>query len=367
MDNDLLNQYFQNSCTEDELNTIIEWFKHSAGTSEGRDILFRLLDRIPEDSGGKEDDRMDRILEIIHQRIDLKKSEKLIEQTGNEAVRASRRKHFIGILSKVAAAILIPVFLFGLYTSARYLSYSDEMIAASMTYYEVSSSADAITKVDLSDSTVVWLNHKSKLRYPARFEGDCRSVELTGEGYFDVAHNPDIPFVVRTGMMDVIARGTEFNVCAYPDDDKIETTLVEGMIEFEEAINRTKGQKVVSLRPSERLIYNRKDNEWISHMVEDDRYYAWKNGKLVFENETMEEVVKKLSRWFNVDIEIKDPALNDLTYTATFIDETLPQVMELLAIATPIKYSISNRVKSDDDTFSKRKVVMSARTRRSIK
>lgn len=363
----LLSKYMEDSCTNDELNTIIEWFKHSAGTSEGRDILFRLLDEMPQDSAEKEEDRLDRILETIRHRIDMKQSEEQVEQAGNEAARVGHRKHVIGILSKIAAAIFIPVFLFGLYTSAKYLSDSGEMSEASTTYYEVYSAADAITKVELADGTTVWLNHKSRLRYPARFEGDNRNVELTGEGYFDVVHNPDRPFIVSTETMDVIAHGTEFNVCAYPDDDRIEAMLVYGSIEIQRSVSGSKGREVASLKPSERIVYDKLSDEITSHLVDDDRYYSWKYGKLVFENEPMDEVVKKLSRWFNVDITIEDPELNELTYTATFIDETLTQVMELLALATPIKYSITAREKSADDTFSKRRVVMTAKTKSIIK
>jgi len=75
----------------------------------------------------------------------------------------------------------------------------------------------------------------------------------------------------------------------------------------------------------------------------------------------MDEVVKKLSRWFNVDIQLKDSKLVDLTYTATFINETLPQVMELLSLVTPINYSISNREEMSEGTFTKRKVILSYR------
>jgi ferric-dicitrate binding protein FerR (iron transport regulator) len=176
-----------------------------------------------------------------------------------------------------------------------------------------------------------------------------------------------MPFIVSTETIDVIAHGTEFNVCAYPDDDRIEAMLVYGSIEIQRLDAEARGRKGVYLRTNERVIYDRLNNEMTSHMVEDDRYYAWKNGKLVLENEPMDEVVKKLSRWFNVDIEIKDPILNDLTYTATFVDEKLSQVMELLAIATPLNYSITNREKSDDETYSKRKVVLTSNTKQYVR
>jgi hypothetical protein len=132
MDINLLKKYLENSCCEDEFNSVIEWFRQSSGTTEGRDILLRLLDEMPEDSDDNEDDRMDRLLGLIHNRIHLKYYAKLYEQVGSEVINLSRRRHILRILSRVAAVILTPVFLFGLYTSARYLSEGDETKAASM-------------------------------------------------------------------------------------------------------------------------------------------------------------------------------------------------------------------------------------------
>ncbi len=364
MDQELIKKYLRNGCTEDELRAVIEWFKFSADTSEGRDVLLQLWDQISEDADNREDDIRDRILDKIHHRINLKQADELIALSGNDVISFRRRKQIPGVLSKIAAMICIPVFLFGLYTSWRYLSVGSETIAESKVLYEVRSSADAITKVELADGTVVWLNHKSRLRYPARFDSDIRKVELSGEGYFDVAHNPDVPFVINAGMINIIAHGTEFNVCSYPDDDKTEATLVEGEIEIESSVDGSSRTESLALHPSERAVYDRNNRTVASHMIVDDRYYAWKNGRLVFKNEPMGDVIKKLSRWFNVDIEIKDPSLYDLTYTATFVNETLPQVMELLAIATPIHYSISSRGKLDNDTYTKRKVVLTAGPKR---
>lgn len=355
-----MNKYLRNVCTDDELNTVVEWISRSAGTIEDKELLLSVWDEIPEDTNIIAQNRRDRLLDAIHHRINLKLGAEPFSKEDNVDVSLSRRRHIIRVISRAAAVIFIPVFLFGLYTSARFLSAGKDQVPASEVFYEVSSSADAITKVNLADGTVVWLNHKSTLRYPARFIGKSRKVELKGEGYFDVAHNPDKPFVVDAGPLNIIARGTEFNVCSYPDDDRAEATLVEGKIEIESTGDKFPGSVNFTLEPSERIVYDRKSRTMASQMTVDDRYYAWKNGKLVFKNEPMGEVVKKLSRWFNVDIEIHDPILNDLTYTATFVDETLVQVMELLSIATPIDYSITNRERSDDDTYSKRRVVLTA-------
>jgi len=205
------------------------------------------------------------------------------------------------------------------------------------------------------------LNHSSTLKYPAMFLGDSRTVELTGEGYFEVAHNPKIPFIVKAGEIQVLAHGTTFNILAYPDERKIETSLINGSVELQRLNTDRTIVNLLKMKPSDLATYNSIDKEIITRSIEDERYYSWKDGKLIFKKEPMGEVVKKLGRWFNVDIQIKDPELLELTYTATFVHETLPQVMELITLVSPVSYSISNREEISDGTFTKRKVILSYR------
>jgi ferric-dicitrate binding protein FerR (iron transport regulator) len=245
--------------------------------------------------------------------------------------------------------------------SFKYQSTRHDQISVNQAYNEVFSSVDAITKVTLPDGSNVWLNHSSTLKYPAMFQGDSRMVELTGEGYFEVAHNPKIPFIVKAGKIQVIAKGTIFNIMAYPDEDKIETSLINGSIELEWTEPDGKQIPLLKMMPTDLAIFQKFNNEISTRSIDDDRYFSWKEGKLVFNKEPIGEVVKKLSRWFNCDIQVKDPELLDLTYTATFVNETLPQVMELLTRVTPINYSMSNRKEISDGTFTKRKVLLSYR------
>ena len=182
---------------------------------------------------------------------------------------------------------------------------------------------DAITKVTLPDGSNVWLNHSSSLKYPSSFQGNSRITELKGEGYFEVAHNAKIPFIVKTGEIQIKATGTTFNIMAYPDEDRVETSLIEGKVELELVDHSGKLTPLISMKPSDLAIFKKTGYEITTRTISDDRYFSWKDGKLVFNKEPMGEVAKKLGRWFNVDIRIKDPELLELTYTATFVQETL--------------------------------------------
>jgi transmembrane sensor len=207
MNKELLKKYCSNCCTEVELSSVLAWFEVSAKTAEGKSLLFEIWDELPDEDCNLQID-FDFILDKIHHKVNLDLSKKLLEVANQNLIKYKRRKHFINVLTRVAAILMLPVFSFGLYMSFKYQSSRHDQIFVNQTYNEVFSSVDAITKVSLPDGSNVWLNHSSTLKYPAMFQGDYRTVELTGEGYFEVAHNPKIPFVVKAGEIQVLARGT---------------------------------------------------------------------------------------------------------------------------------------------------------------
>ncbi|NOX85490.1 MAG: FecR family protein [Chlorobi bacterium] len=212
--------------------------------------------------------------------------------------------------------------------------------ADNITYNEIYTPMSAQTRFLLPDSTVVWLNSASTLRYPLSFTGKTREVILTGEGYFDVVKNPKKPFVVQTKKINVIAYGTSFDVMAYPDDPKVAATLVKGKIKV---VKKNTG-KYFDLKPSSQAVLDTVTGKMTVSKVETRFYTSWKDGKLIFKSEPMEIVVHKLERWFNCKIHIQNDQLKKYKYTGTIEMETLREVMELIKITTPIKY------KYDKDT-----------------
>jgi transmembrane sensor len=361
MNKELLEKYCNNSCTEDELLSVLEWFRKSAGTPEGKSLLLRLWEDLTVDD---ETNRInyDLLLDRIHHEVNLNRSKELLQIADNNLVKFRRRENFVKVLTRVAAILLLPVLCFGMYISYKYQSSQHVQASANMAFNEVFSSVDAITKVTLPDGTNVWLNHNSSLRYPSSFQGNFRTTELKGEGYFEVAHNAKIPFIVKTGDVQIKAVGTTFNIMAYPDEARIETSLIDGKVELESIDQQGNITPLAKMKPTDLTIYKKDNSEVSTRTIADDRYFSWKEGRLVFNKEPMGEVAKKLGRWFNVDVRIKDPELLELTYTATFVHETLPQVLELMALVSPINYSISNREKAGDGTFTKRKIVLGHRT-----
>jgi len=360
MKKELLTRYIAGTCNESELKEVIEWFRERAGSESGKALLFKVW----EETGNQNDTGtdLDALLSRIHHQINIRQTEEVTGHTGGSLIGYKRRWLFLKRLRDIAAILLIPVAGFGIYMALRAPLGRNHQIEMAP-QYEITASVDAIAKVTLPDSSQVWLNHGSTLRYPAVFQPDGRQVELIGEGYYKVAHNPEIPFIVNTSVLTAVACGTEFNLHAYPGDSTIEVSLAEGRIDLLKNRKEAEDLFLMEMKPSERASFNPATNKMVVNSINDERYWSWKDGKLIFINENMDVVVRKLSRWFNVEIEIRDKSLLHLSYTATFVNESLTQVMQLMAMATPIRYSIAERHEISEGLYSKRKVIVRSRNK----
>lgn len=161
-------------------------------------------------------------------------------------------------------------------------------------------------RIVLSDSTVVWLNAETEFRYPVHFTRGQRKVYLKGEAYFEVVRNAEKPFIVHTpGYMEVKVLGTRFNVSSYEDDAEVVTTLMEGSVEI------SGGEGVIRIRPDEQVIFNKAGKTLVRREVDAGIYAAWKDDQFVFEEQPLEEIMKQLQRWYEMDVFfVKEEAKN---------------------------------------------------------
>ncbi len=186
----------------------------------------------------------------------------------------------------------------------------------------------------LSDGTQVWINSESSLTYPVNFSGKIREVTLTGEAYFEVAHNPDKPFIVNCHQSSITVTGTEFNIDAY-NQDRTVTTLVNGGVILKRgsfsAILKKGMQGYVS-------------NEGIkTEFVNVNEYTSWKDGIFEFENTTLEQITTRLSRWYDVEFDYQDTNTKNLTFTATFPkEENLSLIIQIIEKISPARFSIKD-------------------------
>lgn len=175
------------------------------------------------------------------------------------------------------------------------LAYNQESGTTEVLYNTVSTPKGGQYQLVLADGSKVWLNAASSLRFPTAFKGADRTVELSGEGYFEVSHDAAKPFHVKVNNMDVKVLGTHFNINGYNDEPTIKTTLLEGKVIV------TEGNKYVNLNPGQQAVVNEGQNIRIVHNVDLDAVVAWKNGQIYFEGADVAEIMKQISRWYNVD------------------------------------------------------------------
>ena len=195
--------------------------------------------------------------------------------------------------------------------------------------------------VVLSDGTHVYLNSGSSLRYPVSFiRGASRQIFLTGEAYFDVTEDKEHPFVVNTNAIDIQVLGTKFNVSNYPEDDNINTVLVEGVVKLQRTEKKSSNLDSVMLEPGHKGEWNKDNNEITVLNVDTSLYTAWLGGKLVFRNTSFKQIREALQRHYNVIINNNNKELEEQLFDATFDVETIDQVLETFNKSWAIEYAI---------------------------
>lgn len=152
-------------------------------------------------------------------------------------------------------------------------------------------------QIQLEDGSLVWLNAETELRYPVKFNSIQRHVYLKGEAYFEVAENVEKPFIVTTsGGVDVKVLGTKFNIASYDDDEQVITTLAEGSVEVGNQ------DQTMRLKPEEQVIFSKEDQSFRTQKVDVGLYISWKDGKFIFEEQTLEQIMKQLQRWYKMTV-----------------------------------------------------------------
>jgi ferric-dicitrate binding protein FerR (iron transport regulator) len=195
----------------------------------------------------------------------------------------------------------------------------------------------------LADGTKVWLNAGSRLAFPSRFIKNTREVFLEGEACFEVAKNEKQPFIVKTGNLDVRVLGTHFNVSAYPADATIETVLLEGSVAVEKPKAFGLGKTEVVLKPSQKASFEKEESEFtVTDEADVDIYIAWTYGWLKYERESLSSVLRKVERYYNVEIQLPANYPGDDLITGKLdLKESLNAVMVVLADASRFEYRIN--------------------------
>jgi len=216
-------------------------------------------------------------------------------------------------------------------------STSTNLPASAIEYNTISIPNGGKYEVILPDGTKVWLNSASSLHYPTRFEGSQRQVTLTGEGYFEVAHNNNMPFIVNCANQSVQVLGTHFNIHSY-SDEAVVTTLLEGSVKVKTSMNET--EREFTLKPGQQLTHlNGQLNISPADLAQS---VAWKDGQFIFHNTDLVAIMREVQRWYNVKVDLK--GLPDEKYNGVISRNVqLSKLLQMLEVTSSLKFKISER------------------------
>ncbi len=333
MKQEILHNYFNGTASDDERREILAWVDASSANKE--EFLQREADFVFGNLPDSEPSQAARA-QIMH----------VVEPK-------RKRLRILNAVASAAAIFVVGAFLWVLHDNNRLndqvasLTAQNEKLIAipelvqgeSVLSYKVNPGVKGT--IVLPDGSEVILNSASTLRTPARFENGKRVVELEGEGYFKVESNPDWPMYVRTSRgVTVKVTGTEFNLSTYSDDAALKLTLVRGKVSLLDEKSET---EVVVREKEEVVVGARAQLEKPTRKTADMKLNtSWKDGYLVFDNTPIREVIKKMERWYGVDITVADASVMNNTFTASFRSESLQQVLTLLDITCSIKSKIKS-------------------------
>ncbi|MFO7933844.1 MAG: DUF4974 domain-containing protein [Bacteroidales bacterium] len=385
----IIKKYFEGHVSEEEKELARGWLNTPENSIKLEGCLRLLWKEMDPDAREPEID-MDHALDMIHHSINLKTRKERKGSVTRKSLPHVSFTHALKNIARIAAVLLLPIMgylTWEVYSQKMWIEDQTEEV-----YNEIICPLGARSQFQLPDGTTGSLNNGSRLRYPVRFSGNTREVELVGEAYFDVSRDRKHPFIINTVGLDVKVTGTRLNVYSYPEESYQEFTLESGTIEL---IKRARNQEITiaRMKPGQHLVYSYEEDETGGVMTHKDKqpeiihdqtelkeflkrtnpgqhakyrmkegdldiiidetehYTAWKDSKLVLRNDPMPRLLKRIERWYNVKFNILDESIREYTFWATFEEENLEQVLRLLALTGPIEFVKRPREKMADGTY----------------
>lgn len=311
IDEQLLLNYFVGSLSHEQKRIVDEWIQASDENRKvAREVQYIYIAA----------DTLDTI-----KKVDSAEALKQVKQRIHKTNKIPSMVWF----QRVAAIFILPLLI-----STIYFVTKKEHIE----YIEIRTNPGMVATVELPDGSKVWLNSKSYLKHPQKFTEDHRNVELNGEAYFSVQKNKHKPFIVSTPFnIKAEVLGTEFNMEAYKESDKVVTTLVSGSVKLS-FLNKDDTEETMIMKPNDEISYNSKTRGVSLNKPYLPTLTAWKDGLVIFRNTSFEDALKILSKRFNVEFIVKNDLLYDNSFTGPFDGQHLHLILEHFRISSGIEY-----------------------------
>ena len=365
MNRELLEKFFKNACTEEEVQEVLRWFN----SPENKDITLSSIEDHWFDVNEnkiKEKEETDEILNRIYanigkHRATMKINPERKNPSGNrerertvflkdkeiykrdQVQGAIKNRAYYNYGTRIAASIILGVCLS--IFAFQYFNVPDQSgKSASINYIEKSNPRGQKLSIFLSDGSKVILNSESKLTYPEEFTENARTLYLEGEAFFEVAHDKDRPFTVTSGTIATTALGTSFNVRAYPEEATVQVSLATGKVKVKgkKDSNNFTNNKLLILDPGEGVTYDKASKILNKGYFDVKKSLAWKEGIIYFKDANFDEIIGKLERWYGVEFEIINGKNEVWHYTGEFNNESLENVLMGIGFSKSFKYEIKD-------------------------
>ncbi len=303
-------------------------------------------------------------------KLQSKLTEAFPEDFGNNIAPDEPKPSVFAVYKKLItiAASLVLITMTGVYFLQRNI-HEKQLAGAATSINEMNTMPGTRSKTVLPDGTVVWLNSDSRITYNADFGQTQREVTLTGEAFFDVAHNAEVPMTVHAKNVNIRVKGTAFNVRSYPESKQVETSLIRGAVEL--TTNADPERKIL-LKPNEKIVVDvtepdsviaiaakfKKNRESISVVTSRNLYHieqlkesrfniipeiSWVQNRLVFDNEVFTEVISKMEKWYNVKIILENNTLAVKNFSGAFEKEDITTALQALQLINDFHFEIKDR------------------------
>lgn len=326
---EIFERYILNQATPEEIKYLNSWIRNN------KEISTWLENQILNSSSKIDSEVQLRMLKNIEKKIDIDNNNSITDvskTTNHQLTSRFRLKKWM----RVAAMIILPIL-----TAASvyfYMSYRSDIKSDSLHQLVVSVERGQKANITLPDGSKVWLNSQSKLTYSQNFNVKERRLQLDGDAFFDVAHNPDKPFIVQSNDISVEALGTAFEVKAYSDDNLVTSILIRGKIR----VTTPNGETI--LTPNEMVSYNKSTGKLLqSSLIGTKDFTGWMHNQLHFENESLANIAKVIERTYNVKVIFTSENLKNQHYTGTVENNSLENFLNIISLTSPVSFQIKDQ------------------------
>ncbi len=323
----LLTKYIQDEVNSQEKEEVESWLRASEKNRVKLEKTKDLLNKTKTYFENKKFDSTD-AWKNVHLKIHPAQSGNLqLKRTGKEVILKFYKY----------AAILLVVLLLG---SITYISFKNKLPVQNLS---VTATNQVVNDYELPDGSLVTLNRNSKLSYPQHFKKDTREVTITGEAFFDVKPNSKKPFIINAGDLQIRVVGTSFNVCAYPETETVEVVVESGKVQVtHKNTDPTVKNNEVFLLPGEKSILFNQSKKLEKLVNTDPNIISWKTHDLVFNEVALGEVIHCLNKVYDINIQVKEPELNNLVLTAHFDKKPVDFILNVIRLTFNLNLSGEN-------------------------